>query len=64
MNTCQTSIKPVYCYNVAVDHVLSLPDKHESTTVVPTELNKGEKVKLINTELPNTYHMTKLRKLS
>ena len=33
MNTCQTSIKPVYYYSVAVAHILSLPDKHESITL-------------------------------
>ena len=40
MNTYQTSIKPVYYYSVTIDHILSISDKHERTTVVPTELKK------------------------
>ena len=38
--------------------------KVRDTIVVPSELNKGVEVKGINTGLPNTYHTTKLRKLS
>ena len=30
----------VYCYCALVAHILSLPDNHESTTVVPSELNE------------------------
>ena len=39
--------------------------KVRDTTMVPSELNKGGKVKRTNTGLPNTYYnITKLRKLS
>ena len=38
--------------------------KIRDITMVPSELNKGGKAKRTNTSLPNTYHTTKLRKLS
>ena len=44
-------------------HIWSLPDKYESTTVVPTELTKRGKSNG-QTGLPNTYNISKLRKLS
>ena len=37
MNTRQTSIKPMYYDCVAVAHILSLQDRHESTPVVSIE---------------------------
>ena len=42
MNTCQTSIKTdtVYYYSVAEAPMLGLRDKHEITTLVPSELKK------------------------
>ena len=65
MNTCHGEhIKPVYDDNVAVAHVSSLQDRHESTKVVSSELNKRGEVKRTNAGLPNTYHVMKLRKQS
>ena len=64
MNTCQTSIKPVYYYSVAEAHILGLPDKHEITTVVPSELTKRVKVKRTDAGLPKMYRRPKLLKLS
>ena len=43
MNTCQTSIKPIYYYSVAVAHILGLQDQHEITALVPSELIKSGK---------------------
>ena len=42
----------------------SLLAKVRDTTVFPSEPNKRGEVKGINTALPNTYYITKLRKLS
>ena len=38
--TCQTSIKPVYYYSIALVHFLSLQDRHESATVVHIKMTK------------------------
>ena len=41
MNTCQTSVKiGILLLCLGSPHLESLPDKHDSTTVVPSELNK------------------------
>ena len=34
-------MQPVYYYCALVALILSLPDEHESPTVVPSKLNKG-----------------------
>ena len=39
MNTCQTSIKTDILFSAAVTHIPGLSDRHEITTLVPTELN-------------------------
>ena len=63
--TCHRRIyEPVYYFCALVAHILSLPDKHESTKLVPSELNKRGQVKRTNTGLPNTYHIMKLRNQS
>ena len=50
-------------YSFAEAHILGLPDKHEITPVVPSELIKRGKVKRTNTGLPDTYRRSKLLKL-
>ena len=64
MNTCQTSIKPIYYCSVVVAHILGPHDKHEITTLVSSELTKRGKVTRTNTDLSNTYRRSKLKKLS
>ena len=39
MNTCQTSIKTDILFSAAVTYIPGLSDRHEITTLVPTELN-------------------------
>ena len=39
MNTCQTSIKTDILFSAAVTHIPGLSDRHDITTLVPTELN-------------------------
>ena len=56
--------KTIYYCIVAVVHILSLQDKHEITTLVPSELTKREKVKRTNTDFSNTWRRFKLWKLS
>ena len=55
MNTCQTSIKPIYYCSVAVVHILDLTGKHEITTFGSQQTDQGWGVKPTNTDLPNTY---------
>ena len=39
MNTCQTSIKTDVLFSAAVAYIPGLSDRHEITTLVPTQLN-------------------------
>ena len=39
MNTCQTSIKTYILFSTAATHIPGLPDRHNITTLVPTDLN-------------------------
>ena len=43
MNTSHTSIKTDISYSVAVTHILGQQDRHEITTLIPSELVKGGK---------------------
>ena len=39
MNTYQTSMKTDIFFSAAVTHIPGLSDRHEITTLVPTDLN-------------------------